>query len=41
MSRSEDTEEVVSSHLDDVEDGCGCAEISEHLSDWRDGVADE
>jgi hypothetical protein len=22
-------------HLDDVEDGCGCAEIWEHLSDTR------
>jgi len=41
MIRSEDTEEVASSHLDDVEDGCGCAEICEQLSDWRDGVADE
>jgi len=23
------------SHLEDVEDGCGCAEIWEHLSDQR------
>lgn len=23
-------------HLDEVEDGCGCAEIWEHLSDERD-----
>jgi hypothetical protein len=22
-------------HLDDVEDGCGCAEICEHLSERR------
>jgi len=22
-------------HLDDVEDGCGCTEIWEHLSDQR------
>ena len=41
MIRSEDTEQVASSHLDDVENGCGCAEICEQLSDWRDGVADE
>jgi hypothetical protein len=24
------------SHLDGVEDGCGCAEIWEHLSEERD-----
>lgn len=23
-------------HLDDVEDGCGCTEIWEHLSDQRE-----
>ncbi len=28
--------EVDTSHLDDVEDGCGCAEVWEHLSDERD-----
>jgi hypothetical protein len=26
----------VADHLEDVEDGCGCAEIWEHLSDERD-----
>jgi hypothetical protein len=26
-------------HLDDVEDGCGCAEVWEHLSEQRE--ADE
>jgi len=39
MSRSADDrneEEVDTSHLDDVEDGCGCAEVWEHLSDERD-----
>jgi hypothetical protein len=24
-------------HLDGVEDGCGCTEIWEHLSEQRDG----
>jgi len=28
-------------HLDGVEDGCGCAEVWEHLSDERaDGASD-
>ncbi len=41
MSRSADDrdEEVDTSHLDDVDDGCGCAEVWEHLSDERDGDA--
>jgi hypothetical protein len=25
-----------SEHLEDVDDGCGCAEVWEHLSDHRD-----
>jgi hypothetical protein len=24
-------------HLEDVEDGCGCTEVWEHLSEHRDG----
>jgi len=40
MSRSSgeesDNEAVDTSHLDDVEDGCGCTEIWEHMSDERD-----
>lgn len=32
-----DDEEIDTSHLDDVEDGCGCTEIWEHMSDERDG----
>lgn len=32
-----DEEEIDTSHLDDVEDGCGCTEIWEHMSDERDG----
>ena len=31
VERSEET----SAHLRDVEDGCGCAEVWEHLSDER------
>ena len=29
-------EEIDTSHLDDVEDGCGCTEIWEHLSENRE-----
>jgi hypothetical protein len=29
-------ERVDTSHLDDVDDGCGCAEVWEHLSERRD-----
>jgi hypothetical protein len=38
MSRSgsERDEDIETSHLDDVEDGCGCTEIWEHMSDERD-----
>lgn len=31
-----DREPVDTSHLDNVEDGCGCTEIWEHMSDERD-----
>ena len=30
-----DTEPVPDDHLDDLEDGCGCAEVWEHLSEER------
>jgi hypothetical protein len=33
-------EEVDANHLDDVDDGCGCTEIWEQLSDERDGIAE-
>jgi hypothetical protein len=36
----EEEEEIDTSHLDDMEDGCGCAEVWEHLSEGRDGDAD-
>jgi hypothetical protein len=29
-------EEETTDHLDDVEDGCGCAEVWEHLSEQRE-----
>ena len=32
----DEDEAVDTSHLDDVEDGCGCTEIWEHLSESRD-----
>jgi len=32
-----DPDDVDTSHLDDVEDGCGCAEVWEHLSEERNG----
>jgi hypothetical protein len=33
----EDTdEEVANEHLESIEDGCGCTEIWEHLSEKRD-----
>lgn len=32
-------ERVDTSHLDGVEDGCGCAEVWEHLSENRDTEA--
>jgi len=35
-----DDTDVDTSHLDGVEDGCGCAEVWEHLSDQREAGAD-
>jgi hypothetical protein len=29
-------ERIDMSHLEDVDDGCGCAEVWEHLSERRD-----
>lgn len=43
MSRSadDDAEECVDTgHLDGVEDGCGCTEVWEHLSEERDEGSD-
>jgi len=33
-------EEIDTSHLDGVEDGCGCTEIWEHLSESRGAAAE-
>jgi hypothetical protein len=33
---TEEDEEEIREHLDDVDDGCGCTEIWEHLSEERD-----
>lgn len=33
---TDDAERTDGSHLDSVEDGCGCAEVWEHLSEQRD-----
>jgi hypothetical protein len=35
-AETDDETDVDTSHLDGVEDGCGCAEVWEHLSDERD-----
>ncbi len=32
----DEDDRVDTSHLDDVEDGCGCTEIWEHLSEQRE-----
>jgi hypothetical protein len=36
-----DAEEPTTDHLDDVEDGCGCTEIWEHMSEERESPADD
>ncbi len=38
-----DTEEETQDgdYLDDIDDGCGCAEVWEHLSERRESEADE
>ncbi|WP_170178695.1 hypothetical protein [Halapricum salinum] len=33
-------DEQVDEHLEDVEDGCGCTEIWEHLSENREAADD-
>jgi hypothetical protein len=34
--RDRDRERVDTSHFDGIEDGCGCAEVWEHLSEGRE-----
>lgn len=36
MSDAVESEEADTGHLDDIDDGCGCAEIWEHLSERRE-----
>ncbi len=38
--QADETEEATTDHLDDVEDGCGCAEVWEHLSEQREAADD-
>jgi hypothetical protein len=37
---SDDGHDPERAHLDGVEDGCGCAEVWEHLSERREAGAD-
>ncbi|MFB6142483.1 MAG: hypothetical protein ABEJ30_03975 [Halorientalis sp.] len=32
-------EQVPTDHLDDIDDGCGCAEVWEHTSERREDAA--
>lgn len=41
QTHDEDVEEPTTDHLDNVEDGCGCTEIWEHLSEERDSSDDD
>lgn len=36
-----DAEEPTTDHLDDVDDGCGCTEIWEHMSEERESAGDD
>lgn len=35
-----DEEEVPTDHLEDLDDGCGCAEVWEHTSERREATDD-
>jgi hypothetical protein len=37
MSKSARSDEAVTDHVDDMEDGVGCTEIWERMSDVREG----
>lgn len=37
----EDVDEPSTDHLDNVEDGCGCTEIWEHMSEARESESDD
>ena len=36
-----EVDEPTTDHLDDVEDGCGCTEIWEHMSEERESASDD
>ncbi|MDS0280493.1 hypothetical protein [Haloarcula onubensis] len=36
-----EVDESPTDHLDNVEDGCGCTEIWEHMSEERESVSDD
>lgn len=42
-TETDDREEVSTDHLEDIDDGCGCAEVWEHTSEQResDAAADD
>jgi hypothetical protein len=41
MTTTSDADEAEDTdHLDDIDDGCGCAEVWEHLSERREAEAD-
>ncbi|MFB6073917.1 MAG: hypothetical protein ABEJ89_02765 [Haloarculaceae archaeon] len=40
VRQTDDEEAPATDHLEDVEDGCGCAEVWEHLSEQRDAADD-
>jgi len=40
-NEGEQTPSSQDDHLNGVEDGCGCTEVWEHLSEQRDGDADD
>jgi len=37
----EEEPDVSTHHLDDIDDGCGCAEVWEHTSERRQADADD
>jgi len=40
QTENDEVEAQVDDHLEDVEDGCGCTEIWEHLSENREAAGD-
>jgi hypothetical protein len=41
QTHDDEREEPATDHLDDVEDGCGCTEIWEHMSEERESASDD